>query len=65
MPNVSQTNSVYKCLHHFDKRKGAFYEEQGQIHGYLSRVRVGRGGEKKLSVTDRPTDRPTNGQSGL
>ena len=41
----------------------------GWIHGYLSRVQVGRGGEKKLSVTDRPTDRrtdrPTDGQSGL
>ena len=38
-----------------------FYFKQGRIHGYLSRVRVGRGGEKKLSVTGRPTD----GQSGL
>ena len=34
-------------------------KKQGRIHGYLSRVRVGRGGEKKLSVTDRPTDRWT------
>ena len=31
--------------------------EQGRIHDYLSRVRVGRGGEKKLSVTDRRTER--------
>ena len=36
-------------------------KKQGRIHGYLSRVRVGRGGEKKLSVTDQQTD----GQSGL
>ena len=47
--------------------------EQGRIHGYLSRVRLGRGSDEslqaskqqntqsKLDVTDRPTDRPTDG----
>ena len=52
--------------------------QQGLIHGYLSRVWVGRGGEKKLSQaklsvmdqqinrpTDRQTDRQTDGQSRL
>ena len=34
--------------------------KQGRIHGYLSRVRLGRGAEKKLSVTNRQTDRPIN-----
>ena len=37
--------------------------KQGRIHGYLSRVRVGRGGEKKAKCdgpTDRPTDRRTD-----
>ena len=37
-----------------------FYFKQGRIHGYLSRVRVGRGGEKKAErdgQTDRQTDR--------
>ena len=37
------------------------YLKQGRTHGYLSRVRVGRGGEKKLSVTDGPTDGRTDG----
>ena len=32
--------------------------KQGRIHGYLSRVRVGRSGKKKLSVTQR-TNRQT------
>ena len=34
--------------------------KQGRIHGYLSRVRVGRSGEKKLSVIDGQTDRQTD-----
>ena len=35
-------------------------EQQGRIHGYQSGVWMGRGGEKKQSVTDRPTDQRTN-----
>ena len=38
----------------------AITRKQGRIHGYLSRVRVGRGGEKKQSVTDRQTDGQTD-----
>ena len=47
--------------------------KQGRIHGYLSRVWVGRGGEKKLSQAklsvmdqqiNRPTDRQTEGVVG-
>ena len=42
--------------------------QQGRIHGYRSRVRVGRSSDartarkrrKKLTETDRPTDRPTD-----
>ena len=40
-----------------------FRFEPGRIHGYLSRVRVGRGGEKKAKCygrTDGPTDRQTD-----
>ena len=47
--------------------------KQGRIHGYLSRVRLGRGSNKslqaskqlnprsKIDVTDQPSDRPTDG----
>ena len=34
-------------------------KKQGQINGYLIRVRVGRDGEKQQSVTDGRTDRRT------
>ena len=68
----------------FEKIDGTEMEKtkQGRIHGYPSRVRVGRGGIelpehlgrsseakdrkniKKVKL-DRPTDRQTDGQSGV
>ena len=55
--------------------------KQGRIHGYLSRLRLGRGSNKSLQAlkqqsmqrklddtdqaTDRPMDRPMNGHSDL
>ena len=56
----------------FFLRKNVFLEKQGRIHGYRSRVRVGRSSNaktackrrKKLTRTDGRTDRPTDQHSG-
>ena len=54
------------------ERKMKKKKEQGRIHGYISRVRLGRGSNEslqalkhqntrsKLDVTDQQTNRPTN-----
>ena len=48
--------NMYSCGTIDNNNERKQMTKQGRIHGYLSRVRVSRGGEKKQIVTDRPTD---------
>ena len=57
--NGRQANHVITTRTIIDQAKNEKKKKQGRIHGYLSRVRVGRGGEKKAKC-DGPTDQPTD-----
>ena len=54
---LARGNDILKNNDPFQSVKITLMKEQGRTHGYLSRMGVGRGGEKKLSVTAGRTDR--------